>query len=204
MHQRAQLVMFSFSRLGEGMRVLDVGCGSGREMIRVRERGCRPFGIDIAPTCVEQCRSLALPVVQAGAERLPFADAVFDGAVCQVVIPLTDERCTLAEIARVLRPGGILYLSCHGSGYYLEQALLSPFRIWLYALRALVNTWFFVATGRRLPGFLGDTAYQSRRRLGKYFGDFGLRLVEELPPQRFLGRPVFFSFTLEKRPLVTS
>ncbi len=51
-----------------------------------------------------------------------------------------------------------------------------------------------------LPGFRGDTLYQSRRRLAKYFRENELALLENIPSKRFLGFPVFTFQPIEKKP----
>ena len=158
-----------------GARVLDLGCGGGTELHALAARGCIPTGVDI--------RMLAEPgFVCAAAEALPFRDGTFDGVLCKVMLPYTDERRTLAEIARVLRPGGTCRLSSHGLGYYVRYLLRGRFLERIYAARTIVNTWLYRLTNRKL---MGDTVYQSPRQLP----------VHAL--SRFLGLPVFIYSTLE-------
>jgi ubiquinone/menaquinone biosynthesis C-methylase UbiE len=101
--------------------VLDVGCGVGhwgRCLAPFLPASCAMTGIDREPRWVEEStkRSAALgnrPVsfVQGDAGALPFADASFDMVTCQtVLIHLHDPRVALAEMIRVLRPGGLLVL----------------------------------------------------------------------------------------------
>ncbi len=102
--------------------VLDVGCGVGhwgRCLASLLPSECALTGIDREPQWVEEAakRSAVLgnrPVsfVQGDVERLPFADESFDMATCQtVLIHLKDPRVALAEMIRVLRPGGLLVLA---------------------------------------------------------------------------------------------
>ena len=183
-----------------GMLVLDVGCGSGYQMKQLLELGCSLIGLDIDLTALRECRHKRLSVVTAQAEQIPFTDASCDGILCQVVLPYTREEEVIAEFARLLKPGGVCYLTCHGAGYSMRYILFSPvLKHRFYGLRTLVNTWLWLLTGRRLPGFLGDTIYQSRRRLAKYFREYDLCLVEDIASKRFLGFPVFTFQTLEKR-----
>jgi len=60
----------------------------------------------------------------------------------------------------------------------------------IYGLRARINTWWWVMTHRRLPGFVADTVYQSDRRLRRYFKSNGFQIVSQLQ-RSFLGFPVF-------------
>jgi SAM-dependent methyltransferase len=97
-----------------GLRVLEVGCGSAPCSRWLARAGARPVALDLSGTMLKHAAALgaatgiAVPLVQAGAERLPFADGSFDvacsafGAVPFVAEP---ER-VMREVARVLRPGG--------------------------------------------------------------------------------------------------
>jgi hypothetical protein len=115
------------------------------------------------------------------------------------VIPYTDEQLAIAEIGRVLAPGGVAVLYLHGIGYSLRY-LLRP-DIWkrsVYAAKTIVNTVVYRVVRRRLPGFLGDTLFQSERRLGRCYLSAGLRLESTIPSRRFVGLPVFISHVVRK------
>jgi SAM-dependent methyltransferase len=185
--------------VGPGMTVLDLGCGEGRQMEALATRGCRVVGIDPCPATVARCRRRGLNVIQASGESLPFADGSFDAVVSRVVLPYTDERRVVSEMARVVRTGGIVKVSCHGVGYHVYDALeaRSGPRTF-YALRSLVNAHVYRWTGRRLPGFLGDTLYQSRRAMQEYFRDSGLVPLPTAPHEMFCGLPVFLYFAARK------
>ena len=97
-----------------GQRVLEVGCGSAPCARWLAAAGAEPVAVDLSRGMLRHAAALntvagvAVPLVQAGAERLPFADGVFDlacsafGAVPFVAEP---DR-VMREVARVLRPGG--------------------------------------------------------------------------------------------------
>jgi SAM-dependent methyltransferase len=179
-------------RFAPGVLVLDIGCGPGEQMQDVQLRGSRAIGVDIDPDSLHLCSKLGLSVVRAQAERIPLSDGSVDGVVCKVVLPYTQEEQVIGEIARVLRPGGHCYLVCHGAGYYLKYLLQPPtWRHRIYGLRTLVNTWIWMLTSLRLPGFLGDSIFQSRRRLGRYFQQNGLTIVQDVQSRRYWGFPVF-------------
>jgi SAM-dependent methyltransferase len=94
--------------------LLDVGCGTGANLTALRDVA-RPVGIDIAPEAIDFCRRRGLAqTAAASAAALPFAAASFDVALsCDVLShrSLPDRRVPLAEIRRVLRPGGVLLLN---------------------------------------------------------------------------------------------
>jgi SAM-dependent methyltransferase len=116
----AQEAAFFLPYLRPGMQVLDVGCGPGSitlGLAGVVGRGA-VVGIDVDPAQVEQARALAgaRGVTNARFEvadlyRLPFPDGSFDAAFAHtVVMGLREPVRALAELRRVLRPGGIVGL----------------------------------------------------------------------------------------------
>ena len=190
---------FAFVDYPPGARVLDVGFGGGHQVRRLLSAGCRAFGIEVDPELTASGRAAGYAVSRAKAEEIPFRDAALDGLICKVVIPYTDEQRAIGEIARVLRPGGVARLSFHGLGYSLRYLIRDKnWKRRVYAVRVLVNTAIYALTGRRLPGFLGDTLYQSRRRLLQYYRRHGLELVDDRPATRFLGAPVFIYHTVRR------
>jgi len=88
--------------------VLDIGCADGR-LARMLPPGCRYIGVDYPDTAVGMYRTR--PAVFADAGRLPFADASVDCAILKDVLEhVRRPEAALAEIARVVRPGGKLLL----------------------------------------------------------------------------------------------
>lgn len=194
------LASFDFARFAPGARVLDVGCGPGEQLQALGARGCH--GVGVEPSLSEPERIIAdgIRIVKGVAEQLPFATAEFDGVICKVVTPYTDERRAVHEIARVLKPGATALVSHHGLGYFLKYVLTPPsWKHVIYGARTIVNTWVYRATGRRLPQPLGDTIYQSRSILSRYYAAAGLAVRERPESRRFLGAPVFIYEVLERR-----
>jgi dolichol-phosphate mannosyltransferase len=95
--------------VGEKERVLDVGCGSSRLLGTLPEGS---VGLDLLMPKLRRARRFGRPLVQASASRLPFRDGTFDCAVAAQLIELVPpEQNALAEMSRVVRPGGRLILS---------------------------------------------------------------------------------------------
>lgn len=93
-------------------RVLDAGCGSGRNMVEFARLGT-VTGIELSDASVAAARQREIgEVVQGSVLEMPFGDDSFDLAVCLDVIEhLDDDRAALRELRRVLAPGGVLLVT---------------------------------------------------------------------------------------------
>jgi SAM-dependent methyltransferase len=100
-------------------RILDVGCGTGRLLRQARQRYPRAelVGIDLArgmlaAAIAATSTKLRIHYLHAGAEHLPFTDEVFDLVVATMSMRhWTDQAAGIAEIGRVLTPGGVCVLA---------------------------------------------------------------------------------------------
>ena len=108
-------------------RVLEVGCGAGQELLPfVEKTAAFCVRIDIAEELgtigkgffqKANCEN-RVGLVRSCGESLPFADGSFDVVLCRVALPYMDNRQTIYEIARVLRPRGIFLLKTHAPAFY--------------------------------------------------------------------------------------
>jgi ubiquinone/menaquinone biosynthesis C-methylase UbiE len=91
-----------------GARVLDIGSGTGLVAAELVARGCRVTGVDISEPMLAYARRRvpAAEFVHAEAESLPFDDDTFDDATSAQTFHWLDQTRALAELARVVRPGG--------------------------------------------------------------------------------------------------
>src|SRR5919197_830161 len=101
-----------------GTRVLDVATGSGNAAVAAARCDCDVVGIDYVPALLERARAraraegLAIELLEADAEALPFPDASFDVVVSVVgVMFVADQAQAAAELTRVCRPGGTIALA---------------------------------------------------------------------------------------------
>lgn len=120
-----QTVDFKKFKLNPGERVLDLGCGEGRHVISAYVEGdVDAFGVDLCwedlKTTKDKFEPFAQPDNQnkrfalstANALELPFADNTFDKVICSEVLEhIPDYQGALAEIERVLKPGGLFCAS---------------------------------------------------------------------------------------------
>jgi SAM-dependent methyltransferase len=108
--------------IAPGMRILDAGCGYGRNLVHLLREGCEVFAVDASLEGVDHVRQLAailapeLPAQNfqvAAIEQMPFPDDFAEVVICNSVLHFArDERHfhdMLAELWRVLRPGGMLF-----------------------------------------------------------------------------------------------
>jgi len=150
---------------GPGDEVLDVATGTGavaRELLR--QKGCGVVGVDQSPEMLAVAREhlpATVKLVEASAEHLPFEDASFDALTVTYLLRYVDDPgATLAELARVVSPGGTVAS--------LEFAV--PAGLWRPLWRAYVGA-VLPAAGRIVsPGwhevgdFLGDSIREFWRR----------------------------------------
>ena len=118
----------------KGKDVLEIGCGMGTHASMLARTGARLTAVDLTERAIEVTRrrfdvfGLQGDILRADAEKLPFADASFDQVWSWGVIHHSSrfEAC-LAEIGRVLRPGGRLMLMVYyrpSIVYYLNNGLI--------------------------------------------------------------------------------
>lgn len=103
-------------RRGAGS-VLEVGCGVGRDAVVIRDAGLRYTGVDLSLAAVQLCRERGLAALTADATALPLASASVDAAWSMSTLmhlPGDGLERALDELARVVRPGGLVEIGVWG------------------------------------------------------------------------------------------
>lgn len=97
------------ARFGLGRDVLEVGCGTGLVLLRIREFARTAKGVDLSPGMLEKAKARGLDVQLGSATELPFDDNQFD-VTCsfKVLAHVPEIEKALAEMARVTRPRGVV------------------------------------------------------------------------------------------------
>lgn len=123
--------------------LLDVGCGDAELASKLARRGAIVTGLDADPAMIAAARRRAgaegtqLHLIEGQAERLPFDDAVFDRVIAVTVLCFVrDAERAIMEMARVLKPGGLLVIGELGR-------------------------WSLWAAHRRIRGWLGDPTWRA-------------------------------------------
>lgn len=109
-------------RIQKGMKLLDAGCGKGRNVQYLLQAGVKVYGADASEKAISEVRAMAAELaptlspknfVEADLATLPFADAAFDVVLCSAVLHFAHDeahfRSMVQELWRVLQPGGMLF-----------------------------------------------------------------------------------------------
>ncbi len=151
--------------------VLDVATGTAAVAIElVRQKGCRVVGLDQSPEMLAGARARVeaarlsdrITLVEGGAEQLPFPDGAFDALTFTYLIRyVEDPGATLAELARVVKPGGIVA----GLEFGLPRGVWRP--LWeLYVRVGLPVSGAVISHGwREVGSFLGPSIRDLHARL---------------------------------------
>lgn len=172
-------------------RVLDVGCGAGQELLPfVEKTDAFCVGVDAAAELGavggEFIRRTGsenrIGFTRSFGEHLPFADQSFDVVLCRVALPYMNNRQTIAEIARVLRPNGVFLLKTHAPAFYLGMIrrrwkTFSAKQI-AYPLICFAGGAWHLLTGKQLQnGFwAGKEVFQTKGFLKREFAKNNLRI----------------------------
>lgn len=110
------------ARITRGMRVLDAGCGGGRNLVYFLREGFEVWGVDESPEAIAQMRALSATLSSTRAndrftvgsvEKLPYADASMDVVISSAVLHFARDEshwtAMVDEMWRVLAPGGMLF-----------------------------------------------------------------------------------------------
>lgn len=133
-----------------GSVVLDLACGSAPMAARLS--GARYLGLDLSAAELVLAAATGAPVVRADATALPLTDDAVDVVVMSMALMLVPWAQTLAEVARVLRPGGLLVALLPASGPLPARDAVRYARLCV-ALRQRLTYPNDDALSRPLPGF---------------------------------------------------
>ncbi|MDP2779543.1 class I SAM-dependent methyltransferase [Devosia sp.] len=100
--------------LEPGLKILDAGCGTGRlgGSLQAMEPGIELTLLDAAPNMLSRIVNPMARTIEGSVTELPFGDGTFDAVICTWVLEtLAEPRAGLAELMRVLKPGGTLCMA---------------------------------------------------------------------------------------------
>ncbi|MBL4683605.1 MAG: class I SAM-dependent methyltransferase [Nannocystaceae bacterium] len=161
-------------QVGTGGDALEIGCGTGLIMERVKTFARSVKGIDISPGMLEHAKRRGLDVCEGSATELPFEDESFDVVYSfKVLAHISEIDKALSEMARVTRPGGHLVFDAYNrdSVRYLIKRAWGP--------QNTSSTFDEAAIGTRF-----DSPAQARARaeaLGEVVDVSGIRILTVHP-----------------------
>jgi SAM-dependent methyltransferase len=152
------------------MRVLDAGCGYGRNLVHLLREGCEVFAVDADPAAVEHVRQLSVSLGTdlpdenfrvALLEKLPFPDDFADVVLCNSVLHFARDGqhflAMLKELWRVLRPGGMVFCRLGSRiGMDFEQLRPNIYRVGDGSAWFLVDERMLLRLTSELGGVLVD------------------------------------------------
>lgn len=111
-NQRLDEIVADFAPYRQTGALLDVGSGAGTLLEAARRAGWQSFGVDVVERAVEHARDMGFEVFCGTLQEARYPDNYFDVATASELLEhLSDPQEVLQEIARVLRPGGLLWLT---------------------------------------------------------------------------------------------
>ncbi len=150
-----------------GARVLEVGAGSGRDSIALRERGARVVVVDYSPKALALIgaqRARGIERVCGDAFRLPFDDGTFDAVFHQGLLEhFRNPLDMLRENARILRPGGVLLVDVPQRWHYY-----TPLKHVLIAMDRWFAGWETEYSIGELRGMLRDVGLHTVHEYGDW------------------------------------
>jgi ubiquinone/menaquinone biosynthesis C-methylase UbiE len=172
-----------------GWRVLDVGCGHGLYSLDLVRRDASLVGCDLQHTALTDARRTAQGLglngralfLAADGAALPVPQQRFDLVVCNCVLEhIADDHAALVAMARVLRPGGLLYLSVDNADHGLALGFLERVR-WL--LRPEIAAAATVPEGldARLDDFYSVLRRYHRCDLEQVLSELNLTILDSRP-----------------------
>jgi SAM-dependent methyltransferase len=111
-----------------GESILDLGCGDGQLTQRIGASGARAMGADASPAMVASARSRGIAAIEANAESLPCGSGLFDAVFSNAALHwVRDQDAMIAEVRRVLKPGGrfVAEMGGHGNIAAIRVALMA-------------------------------------------------------------------------------
>jgi ubiquinone/menaquinone biosynthesis C-methylase UbiE len=171
------------AELADGLRVLEIGCGTGNVTLRAKRAasGADVIGTDPDPLALARAQRKARGMTgirfeRAYAQELPFADGEFDRVLSSMMLHHLDDdvkAAALAQVHRVLRPGGALHIVDIGGHTSVHHGLSAR----------------WMKDNPHAAGNLGDAIPRLLRSVGFDCEEVGTRR------QRFIGQVTFYRAT---------
>jgi SAM-dependent methyltransferase len=178
-----------------GRKILDAGCGTGRNLARIRQAGAKPYGLDFSLGMLRVAKRAVpdVPLVQADLQsEFPFRGSQFSAALCALIGEHLDHlTVTLSQLWKALEPGGTMVFSVYHPDL-AEAGKEANFQLGEteYRLGAIRYTTTDYLEMTRAAGFREIQSFE-------YRGD--AELATRIPQAaELLGKPVIFAFKAQR------
>jgi ubiquinone/menaquinone biosynthesis C-methylase UbiE len=165
----------------EGERILDIACGGGVLSLKIAEKGCEVYGVDLSKDAIKYAEHLAeregitCEFVVGSAEDLPYPDGYFDKVICSSSLEhFKDDIRALKEMHRVLKPNGSVVLTTDSFNYPISEELKEMHREIAY----VVNYYTLETLKERfeIAGFeMNRSKYLLNSRITSFFFKIGIK-----------------------------
>jgi ubiquinone/menaquinone biosynthesis C-methylase UbiE len=171
-----------------GMRVLDVGCGTGTTLQLYHDAGCQVFGIDLSPAMLHQANEKLgerATLVLGSAAEMDFPNGFFDLAIAMLTLHEMSPNIRLAvikEMARVVkREGRMLLIDYHQGAIGFPKGWVYKAVIYLFEIAAGIEHYrnfrhFYANNGVTGLAYSAKLTVESRKIVGG--GNLGLYLID--------------------------
>jgi ubiquinone/menaquinone biosynthesis C-methylase UbiE len=186
-HRLERLLESHLPARGDGLSLLDLGCGTGHHAAKLRQLGFTVAGVDGSADMLEIARANnpGMELQQSDVETIPYESNRFDYVVCiEVLRYLPDIARCVQEIGRVLKPGGVALVTAHPTlnlnGYWLVNRITSRMQV-----GSLVQLKQYFATSGQLRRAFRNAGCASTEVHGVYLGPINWvgRLAPALLPK---------------------
>ncbi|HEY9737829.1 MAG TPA: bifunctional 2-polyprenyl-6-hydroxyphenol methylase/3-demethylubiquinol 3-O-methyltransferase UbiG [Trichocoleus sp.] len=168
-----------------GLRILDVGCGGGFTAECLARRGAVVSGIDQSAACIAAAQDhaaacqLTIDYRYGYAESLPYTDAEFDAVICVDVLEHVDDvQQTVAEIHRVLKPGGWFCFDTINRTFKSKLIMIWLLENWLRQIPRGIHDWQKFIQPTELEHLLINAGFNDVEFAG--FNIFGETVLENV------------------------
>lgn len=173
-----------------GLQVLDVGCGGGYTCEFLAQRGAKVWGVDQSAACIEAAQAhaaqgfLSIDYHHGMGEQLPYGDRTFDVVICVDVLEhVANPARTLAEIHRVLKPGGLFCFDTLNRTWQSRLVMIWLLEDLLQEIPQGIHDWRKFITPQELTVLLQQHCFSSITING--FNLFGSTLLEKIAALRY-------------------
>ena len=171
-HRLETLLESHLPRRGDGLQLLDLGCGTGHHAAKLRQRGFTVTGVDGSADmlAIARANNPGMELQQSDVETIPYEANCFDYVVCiEVLRYLPDISRCVQEIGRVLKPGGVALVTAHPvlnlNGYWFVNRITSQMQV-----GSLLRLKQYFVTAGQLRREFQKAGCASTEVLGVYMG----------------------------------